>query len=143
MKSFTFRLERVLRWRRAQLDLEQFALGRLVTQCARWDAVLTELESRRSGAETAVRQAPYTQGHELQALARYQERLEREKKSSLERRADCARKMEQQRERVIAARRACRLLEKLRESRHAEWEALVNREFEALAAETYLARWER
>ena len=38
-------------------------------------------------------------------------------------------------------RRHSRLLEKLREVRRKDWEEAVNREFEALAAETYLARW--
>jgi hypothetical protein len=32
-------------------------------------------------------------------------------------------------------------LEKLRQVRRAEWETAVDREFEALAAESYLARW--
>jgi hypothetical protein len=49
--------------------------------------------------------------------------------------------MEQQRAQLLAARREFRLLEKLRQVRRAAWEAAVDREFEALAAETYLARW--
>jgi hypothetical protein len=49
--------------------------------------------------------------------------------------------MEQQRARLLAARREFRLLEKLRQVRRAEWETAVNREFEMLAAETYLAQW--
>ena len=49
--------------------------------------------------------------------------------------------MEEQRNRLLKARREHRLLEKLRQVRQAEWEAAVNREFETLAAETYLAGW--
>jgi len=44
---------------------------------------------------------------------------------------------------VLEAQRRVRLLERLRERRFSEWEAELNRELEALAAESYLARWKR
>ncbi len=141
MTTFTFRLEKVLRWRQAKLDLEQFALGRLAAECARWDAKLAEVEHARSEAEKAVLSSGPVEGGDLAALARYQEHLHNEKQAMLARRRDCEHRIEQQRERLLDARRAYRLLEKLRQVRRAEWETAVDREFEALAAETYLARW--
>jgi hypothetical protein len=68
--------------------------------------------------------------------------VEQQRKIALDRRRDTEIRMEQQRARVLHARRECRLLEKLRQARRAEWESAVNHEFEALAAETYLAQWE-
>jgi len=141
MKAFSFRLERVLEWRQAQLDVEQSALGRLAAEFARWEAVLASLGNARAKAEGLVQSGPVT-GTDLGALASYQEHIERQRRITLDRRRDCAARLEKQRARLLQARREHRLLEKLRQVRRAEWETAVDREFEALAAETYLAQWE-
>jgi flagellar export protein FliJ len=141
MTTFTFRLEKVLRWRQAKLDLEQFALSRLLAESARWGAVIAKLEGARREAENAVLSSGPVAGGDLAALATYQARVQKERQISLDRRRDCERRIEQQRAKVLAARREFRLLEKLRQVRRTEWETAVNREFEDLAAETYLARW--
>ena len=140
MTAFNFRLERVLRWRQAKMELEQFALHRLAAECARWDVRLGEIEKARSQAEQLVLSGP-VEGSDLAALAQYQQHLHDEKQAAIAHRRNCEQRMEQQRVLLLAARREFRLLEKLRQVRRAEWESAVNREFEALAAETYLARW--
>jgi flagellar export protein FliJ len=139
--AFTFRLEKVLRWRQARMELEQFALHRLAAECARWDVKLAEIESARRQAEQLVLSSGPVEGSDLAALASYQRHLRDEKQASLAHRRNCEQRMEQQRARLLAARRESRLLEKLRQVRRAEWETAVNREFEMLAAETYLAQW--
>ena len=141
MTTFTFRLEKVLRWRQTQLELEQFALSRTAAECARWDAALQELEDGRRAAETAAHSSGPVGGGYLAALATYQTHVKREKQICTDRRRECERKMQQQHARLLKARREFRLLEKLRQLRRAEWEIAVDREFEALAAEAYLARW--
>jgi flagellar export protein FliJ len=138
--AFNFRLEKVLRWRQAKMELEQFALHRLAAECARWDLRLAEIEIARRQAEQLVLSGP-VEGSDLAALARYQQHLHDEKQAAMAHRRNCEQRMEQQRALLLAARREFRLLEKLRQVRRAEWESAVNREFEALAAETYLARW--
>lgn len=140
MTAFTFRLEKVLRWRQAKMELEQFALHRLAAECARWDVRLGEIEKARSQAEQLVLSGP-VEGSDLAALARYQQHLHDEKQAAIAHRRNCEQRMEQQRVLLLAARREFRLLEKLRQVRRAEWESAVDREFESLAAETYLARW--
>jgi len=124
------------------LDLAQAALGRVVAECARWDATLAKLASARAQAEALVQSPGPVSGADLGALARYQAHVEQQRQIALDRRRDCGARMEQQRARVLEARRDYRLLEKLRQVRRAEWESAVNREFEALATETYLAQWE-
>lgn len=141
MKTFSFRLERVLAWRQAQLNVEQSALGRVAAEFTRWDAMLANLGNARAKAAGLVQSGPVN-GTDLGALASYQEHIERQRKIVLERRRDCAARLEKQRARLLQARRDHRLLEKLRQVRRAEWETAVDREFEALAAETYLAQWE-
>src|SRR6266478_5879156 len=141
MTTFQFRLERVLRWRQAKLELEQFALSRIAADCKRWDALLAKLENSRAQAETLLLSPRPVTGNELEALARYKQHLGKERQVAVDHRRECEQKMDQQRARLLSARREYRLLEKLRQVRRAEWETAVNREFEALAAESYLARW--
>lgn len=141
MTTFKFRLESVLRWRQSKLEMEQFALSRLAAERARWDQVLAELETSRAHADRLVLSSESVHGRELQAMVRYKELVGKQKQMALNRRSECDRKIEQQRERLLQARRDFRLLEKLRQVRRAEWEAAVDRDFEALAAESYLARW--
>ena len=141
MTAFTFRLEKVLRWRQAKMELEQFTLHRLAAECARWDVRLAEIENARRQADHLVLSSGPVEGCDLAALARYQQHLRDEKDAAAAHRRNCEQRMKQQRALLLAARREFRLLEKLRQVRRAEWESAVNREFEALAAETYLARW--
>jgi flagellar export protein FliJ len=143
MKAFAFRLEKVLRWREAKVELEQFKLSRLVAECAEWDRILARFEDTRCEAEKGVLASSSVGGGELEALARFKDRLMQQKHTALVRREECERKMEQQRGCVLAARREFRLLDRLRQVRRAEWEMLINRDFEALATENYLARWNR
>ena len=42
---------------------------------------------------------------------------------------------------MLEARRRCRLLERLKERRLAEWTTARDHEVEEIAAESYLARW--
>ena len=123
------------------MELEQFALHRLAAECARWDARLAEIENSRRHAEQLLLSSGPVEGSDLAALARYQRHLHDEKEAAVAHRRNCEQRIEQQRTLLLAARREFRLLEKLRQVRRAEWESAVNREFEALAAETYLARW--
>jgi hypothetical protein len=44
---------------------------------------------------------------------------------------------------MLEARRRCRLLERLKERRKGEWDIAFNRELEAVAAESFLAQWNR
>ncbi len=115
-------------------------MSRIAAECARWDTILANLSNARAQAEGLL--AGPVNGAELGALARYQVYVEQQRKIAIDRRREAAIKMEQQRARVLQARRECRLLERLRQVRRAEWESAVNHEFEALATETYLAQWE-
>jgi flagellar biosynthesis chaperone FliJ len=141
MTTFTFRLERVLRWRQAKFEMEQFTLSRLAAERARWDRALAELETSRAHAASLLLSSTSLSGKDLEAMVRYKDLVAKQKQIALNRRAECDQKMEQQRARMLQARREFRLLEKLRQVRRAEWEAAVDREFEALAAESYLAQW--
>ena len=141
MTTFKFRLESVLRWRQSTLEMEQFALSRLAAELVRWDQVLAELEISRQRADRLLVSSESIRGRDLQAAVRYKDLVAGQKRLAVQHRAECERKLVEQRQRLLQARRDFRLLEKLRQVRRAEWESAVDREFEALAAESYLARW--
>src|ERR1039458_7519716 len=90
-------------------------------QALQWRRTQLELE------ENKLRQVAGTP--EVQALAL--------------RRMACEQQVAAQRQKVLEAQRQCRLLEKLEQRRHAEWRREADREMESLAAESFLARWNR
>ena len=76
MTTFSFRLERVLEWRLAQLELAQTALSRVAAEHARWNTILANLGNARAEAEALVQSDKPVNGADLGALARYQEHIE-------------------------------------------------------------------
>jgi hypothetical protein len=44
---------------------------------------------------------------------------------------------------LMEARRQCRLLERLKDRRWAEWQSAAAKELDELAADSYLAQWAR
>jgi hypothetical protein len=82
-------------------------------------------------------------GRDFSALGLYRLRarkLEQEFTQELQRREQAVR---DQMQRVQEAQRRVRLIEKLRERRLAEHQYLEDKEIETLAAEAFLAKWER
>lgn len=141
MSAFRFSLEKALEWRRKQLELEETRFKQCVAALATLDGQRAELEAAAIRAELEVRGSSVIAGCDLEALGRFR-RAVQDREAALElRRADSRTKMESQQTVMMAARRRCRLLERLRERRLAEWTAVRDKELEELAAESYLARW--
>jgi len=142
MHRFRFRLGSVLGWRAVELELEEGRLEQLFTELRRRDAEALALEVR--GRESAHLIASKTlDGQQLAALSYHRHYLEREAARMAAERADCAKRIAAQQQRVVEAERKVRLLERLKERRLAEWNFEFNREMEALASETFLAKWAR
>ena len=141
MTAFRFHLERVLHWRGLQLASEEAKLRGLIEE-------QSLLESRLDGIQKTLSEMPLLftaldklQGSDLNQMAAYRMRLtaERDRVRGL-----CREKKRAVGEQVEVHRRAKqrhRLLEELRSRRHREWQALLSRELEQLAQESYLARW--
>jgi flagellar export protein FliJ len=140
---FRFRLDSVLAWRRAQLEAEEFRLRQLLQACADARRRMAEAEEERRETERRVRAADAVPAADLWALAGWREAA---RARAAELAAACRRADEEagrQREAVAAARRRCRLLERLRERRLEDWLLEERRELENLASDAYLARWNR
>lgn len=143
MRSFHFPLEGVLGLRRTQLEIEEAAYQRFLGEVAALDRTRAELEALGIQAEVQVRQWRPLSGTDLAALAAFRGALQSKQRSIAACRVEAAKRAAAQLAAMLAAQRRCRLLERLRERRLAEWRHEADREIETLAAESYLARWKR
>ena len=143
MKRFSFRLQNVLKWRLLQLELAEEKLQELFSEARRLEARQISLAEGKAAAERSVLAARTVPAQELAALdahrrwtAAQQERLARQL-------LDCQGRITAQREQVRKAEQNLKLLEKLRERRLAEWTAALEKEYQALGEEAFLAQWQR
>jgi flagellar export protein FliJ len=143
MRAFEFPLRRVLEWRRTQFELEENKLRQLAATLEELRLAAVRLDLVKGRAEVAVRQSAVVEACDLWALAAYRQRLIAELKALALRRTACQREVDAQRQKVMEAQRQCRLLEKLEQRRRAEWSRAADREMENLAAESFLALWNR
>jgi flagellar export protein FliJ len=143
MTAFRFRLEKVLQWRRKQLDLEEAKYQQRVREIAELEAERSSMEAAGIGAETQVRAWSPVTGSDLAALASYRKYVAVQEQQVDVRCADARKRAEEQQKAMFEARRRCQLLERLRERRMAEWQTAADKELEQLAAESHLARLSR
>lgn len=143
MRAFTFSLRQALAWRRTQLELEENKLRELAARLEELALAATRLDLVKSRAEIAVRQSAVIEAGDLWALAAHRQRLIAELQALALRRIAGEQQVSAQRQRVLEAQRLCRLLEKLEQRRRAEWRQAEERELDSLAAESFLAIWNR
>ena len=139
MKSFHFPLHKALEWRRVQLELEENRYKQLVAALAEIDRTRAELEVTGIRAEVQVRAWSPLAGRDLATLAQFRDYVDRQERTLAVRRAACQHQLKAQQRVMLEARRRCRLLERLRERRVAEWRVESDREAEQFASECYLA----
>jgi hypothetical protein len=140
--AFHFRLERVLRWRTLELTIEESKLKRLMDQKAQLDSARDLAQREISGLPARIASLSGLQGSDLNALGAYAARLHKEREKIEKRRMEVIRELHAQAEVHLKAKQRSRLLEELKTRKHEEWSTENNRELEALAQESYLARWE-
>jgi flagellar export protein FliJ len=143
VEPFRFRLEKVLSWQRTQTDLEENRTKQMSAALAQTRAALVEVESSRAGAGRETVQAATLHPRDLAALAGYRRRLALREAALRRQEQECEQRLADQRRRWVEARRRCRLLEKLKERRLAEYTLQLGREFDAQASEMFLSRWRR
>jgi hypothetical protein len=143
MTSFRFSLEKVLSWRRTQLEIEQARYGQKMAAVAALDHARAELEASGIQAEVQVRAWNPVAGAELAALSGFRRAVRVKEGQVAKRRAEAAQAADAQLKLMLEAQRRCRLLERLKERRQAEWTAANDRDLEQLATESYLARFSR
>ncbi len=141
MKAFRFPLEKALDWRRTQLELEESRYKQQAAELAEIDRSRAEIEASGIRAEFQVREWRPVLSGDLAALGSFRLRVKHEQAELAPRREECAQKLNAQQNKMLEARRRCRLLERLKERRLAEWKSAESHELEEIAAESYIARW--
>jgi hypothetical protein len=143
MTSFRFRLDKVLEWRQTELELAELRFRQQAAALSDLDRQRAEIEASGIRAELGVRDWQGVNGRDLAALGSFR-LFVREREAEIDRkRADCRKVLEHREAELMEARRRCRLLERLKQRRHLEWEKSRDRELEELASESFLARWAR
>ncbi len=142
MKTFRFPLERVLEWRRMQLDMEQSKIQAIAARIQRLDDQRRSLFTERSLAEGEILQAKTMEGQDLARIAAFHLHVRNEALTIAETRGQCEHALIAQREKLVEAQRQVKLLQNLREKRFTRWSADLAREQEQFAGEAFLARWQ-
>jgi uncharacterized sporulation protein YeaH/YhbH (DUF444 family) len=143
MKAFRFPLEKALDWRRLQLELEEVRYKQQLGSLAGLDRQRAEVEASGIRAEIQVREWRPIAARDLTALGDFRLYVKAREREIARLRFEAAQKLAEQQKLMLEARRRCRLLERLKERRLAEWTAARDHEVEEIAAESYLARWSR
>lgn len=143
MKSYRFRLQRVLELRESEAKTEEAALEQLWARKAQMEAERDGLAQSLERMGGSVTRQQYVNPSELVILDRYKQYVQGELKKWAQKLAAHQREIEQQNTRVIMARGRVKLLEKLREKGREQWRHEADRELEELAADFTAAQWLR
>jgi flagellar export protein FliJ len=143
MKSFRFRLQRVLELRESEAKTEEAALEQLWVRKAQMEAERDGLAQSLERMTGSVTRQQFVNPSELVMLDRYKDHVKSELKKWVQKLAAHERDIERQNARVIAARGRVKLLEKLRDKSHEEWQREVDRELDELTADFAAAQWLR
>jgi hypothetical protein len=138
---FQFPLQKVLDWRRTQLEIEEGKFRQRVEAVAAVDRARAELEAGAVHTECEVRRWDPVDGGDLRALGEYRAGVRASEARLTAERAERARALAAQQAAMLEARRRFRLLERLRERRVAEWKSACDRELDEIASESFLAQW--
>ena len=143
MNAFRFPLQKVLDWRRAQLEMEELRFRQQTAKLAGLDLASAQVTAAGNTAERQVRVWNPVAGGELSALGSFRLHVKLKETELAVSRAECRRELGRREKVMLEARRRLRLLERLRERRLAEWRGARDKELEDLASEAYLAKWKR
>jgi hypothetical protein len=143
MSGFRFSMEKALELRRSQLELEESRFQQQGAALVELDRLRDGVRTARANAEAQVRAGGTAHGSDLAALGAFRLHVQAQEKLLAQRRVEAEKKLEERRNAMLEARRRCRLLERLKDRRKSEWDAAFQRGLEEVAAESFLAQWNR
>ena len=136
MKTFHFPLEKALDWRRIELELEEASFKQQAADSPNSTAPRARSKPRHPRRDRGPRMEP---GGRRRSVALGELPPSRESRGGGDRRAaarSAPKSWPRSRSSMLEARRRCRLLERLKERRLAEWTAARDQELEEMAAES-------
>jgi len=140
MKRFEFRLDRVVAWREEQLDLEESRLHQFQAELQHLEARRTALDSEEAASANALVRVAAVSAEDLHQEDRFRRYAAHERELIALKKTATERSINEQRARVLEARKKLELLKRLRARRLAAWTADLDRELEQQAAEAHLSR---
>ena len=143
MKTFRFRLDRVLDLWTNQLKAEEAKLEQLWVRRKELENEIESLDASVEQARSSTQSRQFVQPSDLIALELFNRRVDREREEAFARLRAHDEMVEKQRQAVVEARGKVRLLERLREKRKADWQSAADKELEELAADFAGAQWMR
>lgn len=143
MKSFCFNLQKVLDWRQTQLEMAEAGFRKQVDALAALDRLAASLKASEGREATAALTVTPLFGETLGTLTGYHRYIQAQQKLLVQRRAECVRRVDAAQAAMLEARQRARLLERLKDKRRADWASAASHELEELAADSYLAQWNR
>jgi flagellar export protein FliJ len=141
MKSFQFPLDKALDWRRTELRMAEARVEQQLTALTSIDQARAELDATGHRTEVEVRRFEPLAGGDLGALGAFRLAIRVRGRELAAKRVESQKELATRQAAMMEARRRFRLLEKLKERRHAEWQSAANRELDEMAADSYLAQW--
>jgi flagellar export protein FliJ len=141
MRSFQFRLHRVLDWYRKKQQIEEARLAECRNALVAVEGKIALLMAERASADRDLLSRAAVPAVDFLNLGRYRLRAQRLETEYTQERQRCELACREQIERVQKAQRQVKLLEKMKERRLEEYTYLSNRELDTLAAESFLATW--
>lgn len=143
MRSFQFRLNRVLSWRRKKCQIEENRLAACFTLVRATELKIERLQAERASIDGDLLSRAAIPAPDLLNLNYYRLRARKQHIDLTSERRQRLLAVSEQLGRVQKARRNVKLLEKMRERQWEEHTLLAGRELEQTAGENYLARWSR
>lgn len=140
MKTFEFRLQRILEFRRQQAEVERARLRKLLARLFQFEEEARALQDKAVEARRDAEQQPVQTGADFLALARFEEFVVRRTGFIGDQKQQLQPLVERQRAATTEAERNVKLLERLRERKLKEWTAARDKELDEIAADSHLAR---
>jgi len=140
MKRFDFPLERVRRWRREQLNLEELKLQQILGERQALARSKQQVRDERDHAERELLAHKSLEPTELQSLDSFRLYIRGRVRDIEARERECEARVAAQRRRLIETRQQFELLDRLRQKALAEWRTAADKEQETMAAELFLAK---
>jgi flagellar export protein FliJ len=141
MRSFQFRLRRVLDWYREKQQIEESRMAACRKTLAAVEQKIALLTAERVSSDREVLSRPSVPATDFVNLGRYRLRAQRLEAEYTQERERCELACREQTQRVQKAQQQVKLLEKMKERRMEEYRYLWNRELDNLATEGFLATW--
>lgn len=137
MKRFNFPLERVLKFRRTQADIEKAKLAAIEGELKKIRAEIESLAQSFADEVKSVAATPTARAE----LGRYRMVVEHQTLKLTEKLHAKQAELEQQRLLYTRANQAAEVLEKVKTKQKQGWERELQKELDDLAMDSFLARW--